>query len=93
MNTIQRVSNILKRMGELAEIGNSPSIGALLERTAKLIEFNMQDGVNAIIKMYGGMGSLNDVILYNGNQPLVDENKEFDTLRSELFDMCLKLRD
>lgn len=88
MNTAQRISAILKRMSDLAQRGNSANVSASLERAARLMESDTQEGVRAIVGMYGGMGSLNDVILYEGNRPLADENDEFDTLRSELFDRC-----
>jgi len=93
MSTLQRISAILKRMSELTQRGNSANVSASLERAAALIEHDMQEGISTIIRMYGGMGSLNDVILYEGNQPLIDGNKEFDALRSELFDKCLGLRN
>ena len=41
-----------------------------------------------ILSMYGGMGSLNDLILYKNGQPLVAENDEFDALSSELYRLC-----
>lgn len=41
-----------------------------------------------ILSMYGGMGSLNDLILYRNGQPLVAENVELDALRSELYQLC-----
>ena len=41
--------------------------------------------------MYGGMGSLNDVVLYRNGQPLIEENIAFSALKSELFDLCVEL--
>lgn len=52
----------------------------------------MQDSPDAIaaqiISTFGGMGSLNDVVLYKSGQPLIAENTEFDELRSQLFRLC-----
>jgi hypothetical protein len=38
--------------------------------------------------MFGGMASLNDVILYEDRQPVANENRELDALRSKLYDLC-----
>jgi hypothetical protein len=93
MSTIDRISSILKRMSELAQRGNSGNVGASLERAAARFERNPQEGASAIVGMYGGMGSLNDVILYEGNKPLFEENEEFDALRTELYQLCQNLRN
>lgn len=41
--------------------------------------------------MYGGMGSLNDIVLYKNGQPLIAENDEFDALRTELYNLCREI--
>lgn len=41
-----------------------------------------------ILSTFGGMGSLNDLVLYKNGQPLIAENGEFGKLRSELFSLC-----
>jgi len=38
--------------------------------------------------MYGGMGSLNDIVLYHKGQLLIAENNEFDALRLKLYQLC-----
>lgn len=47
---------------------------------------------NAVIfeikSLYGGMGSLNDIVLFSGGKLLTKENIEFDALRGALFDLC-----
>lgn len=40
---------------------------------------------NAMLGLYGGMGSLNDLVLYRDGQVLLNENEELDKLRHELF--------
>lgn len=41
-----------------------------------------------ILSMYGGVGSLNDIVFYRESQPLIDKNNEFDKLRSHLYELC-----
>ena len=40
--------------------------------------------------MYGGMGSLNDIVLYVNGRLSIEENNEFDVLRAQLYDLCKK---
>jgi len=40
---------------------------------------------NQILRIYGGMGSFNDLVLYKQGQPLIKENQKLDELRKELF--------
>lgn len=49
--------------------------------------------VGRILALFGGMGSLNDLILCKNNVPLVKENNEFGALRSRLYDLCHKKQD
>lgn len=79
-------------MSELAQQGNSGNVAASLERAIAYVRRDLNEGVSAIIGMYGGMGSLNDVILYERGQPLFEENEEFDALRVELYDICQAIR-
>lgn len=38
--------------------------------------------------MYGGMGSLSDIVLYLEGRPAVKENNEFEDLRERLYTLC-----
>jgi cobalamin-dependent methionine synthase I len=46
-----------------------------------------QATVADIISLYGGMGSINDIVLYKNMQPRMAENQVFDQLRGQLFDL------
>lgn len=41
-----------------------------------------------ILSLYGGMGSINDIVLYRNMQPLIAENQLFDQLREQLYAMA-----
>lgn len=43
--------------------------------------------ISRTLRLYGGAGSLNDVVLYRDGQPLFQENQELDALRTRLFDL------
>ena len=40
---------------------------------------------SAIIRIYGGMGSFSDLVLYSKEQVLIEDNQKLDLLRKELF--------
>lgn len=46
------------------------------------------DVVRKIVRLYGGMGSFNDLILHKDSKPLREENDELDELRDELYTAC-----
>ncbi len=57
-------------------------------RIKQNLKFSLADSKREILSMYGGMGSLNDVVLYADGAALISENNEFFDLKSELYDMC-----
>ncbi|GAC1569313.1 MAG: hypothetical protein NVS3B3_23610 [Aquirhabdus sp.] len=59
-----------------------------LEKFSKEIRISPDATAARILAMYGGMGSLNDLILYKNGQPSALENIELDALRSELYQLC-----
>lgn len=40
-----------------------------------------------LLRLYGGMGSLNDLLIYKDGVLLINENEELDQIRSELFNL------
>ena len=48
--------------------------------------------INYIQSLYGGMGSFNDLVLYIGESPSVDENERLDKLRRQLFEEVIKYK-
>lgn len=39
-------------------------------------------------RIYSGMGSFNDLIIYKNGQMSITDNNRFDFLRAKLFDLC-----
>ena len=44
-----------------------------------------------LLRIYGGMGSFSDLVLYKNNDVLHKENNELDELRKELFEELRRL--
>lgn len=43
-----------------------------------------------LLRIYGGMGSFSDLVLYKNNKVLYKENNELDALRKDLFEELRK---
>jgi hypothetical protein len=85
------IDQILDSMIALIKQGtNGDWVGSLIKVKSELSR-DPKSARYSIMSMYGGMGSLNDVVLYQSGQPLAQENIEFDRLRSELYKLAQSL--
>ena len=75
-------------MTELLRFGDVKDWANALEKARGEMAADPQATAASIISWFGGMGSLNDVILYKNGQPLIAENTELDALASELYQLC-----
>lgn len=87
MKSLSDIEMILTRMIELLRIGAFNDWAVALEKLKAGFESDPGRASLKLLSMYGGMGSLNDVVLYKDGQPLVSENNELDSLRSQLYDL------
>jgi hypothetical protein len=77
------ISLILMRMVELLRAGDATDWA---ERLLKIQRELGTPGVSREIQsLFGGAGSLNDLVLHKHGHPLASENDEFDVLRSTLY--------
>ncbi len=44
--------------------------------------------IDNIKRLFGGMGSLNDVVFSLNGKPLIEENNQLDELRRKLYEAC-----
>jgi len=82
------INFLLARMVELLRFGGIDAWADSLERSRKKLTKNIELEKNTILSMFGGMGSLSDLVLYRDGKPLVKENNEFDELRKKLYAIC-----
>jgi hypothetical protein len=90
MKNINDVEVILTRMIELLRIGAFDDWAVALEKIKSDFEVDPKYSSLKLLAMYGGVGALNDVVLYREGQPLVLENNELDSLRTQLYEVCKK---
>jgi hypothetical protein len=88
MTNVQELELVLTRMAELLRLGSHGNWGDALEKHRSALSTDPAATVARILAMFGGMASLNDVILYEDRQPMANENRELDALRSKLYDLC-----
>ena len=90
MKRLSEIEVVLTRMIELLHIGAFNDWVVALEKVKRDFEFDPKSSSLKLLSMYGGMGSLNDIVLYKDGQPLISENNELDILRSKLYKLCKK---
>jgi hypothetical protein len=87
MTKLQQIDTALARMIELLDLGYSGDWAATLERHRASLASDMAGTARRIHGMYGGMGSLNDIVLFKDGHVLHQENDEFNTLRARLYEL------
>lgn len=78
---VQRLIDLLDQHGE-------ESWGAALRNLISEYDSNPDEVKANIRRLYGGMGSFNDIVFQDKNGALGPENNELDRMRSELFAAC-----
>jgi len=88
--TIEKTTPIvekMQRMATLLELGGYAEWSASIFKLAKKYEHEPDDTKHIFLNLYGGMGSLNDLVLYRNGKVLMSENDELDQLRRDLFNL------
>lgn len=88
MTNVKKMEAVLARMAELLRLGSHDDWAEALDRHRMKLTSDPVGASEKILAMYGGMGSLNDLILYADGQPLSTENSELDELRIRLYELC-----
>lgn len=91
MTNIQEIEIVMEKMIVLLRYGAHYGWADALEKFRSEIALEPVTTVRKILGMYGGMGSLNDLILYKNGQPLIKENNELDALRTQLYELCREI--
>ena len=88
MMDIHRIESVLARMRDLLAAGGLSDWATALDGCRSALPADPVNVRSRILSMYGGMGSLNDLVLYRSGQPMIRENNELDALRSQLYGLC-----
>lgn len=82
------IPKILETLAVLLRKANEHDWARACECRSDEFGENPAEAIRAILAMYGGMGSFNDLVLYESGEFLVAENDELDRLRTQLHFEC-----
>ena len=88
MKDICKISSNLARTAELLRRFGHPQWADRLEECSLALPQDTAYALSRLMSLYGGMGSINDVVLYENAKPLLDENNQLQGLLSELYELC-----
>lgn len=83
---MSEAEKILKEMADILEENEGPSEWSrMLESLSNNKTLHKDDFYYSVKRLFGGMGSLNDVVITDSNGKFpVDANEKFDSLRRDL---------
>ncbi|WP_094778002.1 DUF6966 domain-containing protein [Paraburkholderia ribeironis] len=85
IDTFNEIRDVLIRMSELLQSSGLRDWARMLTQIAERSDEGYPAIRPEIRRMYGGMGSLNDIVLHRDGKVLKYENNEFDALRERLY--------
>lgn len=60
---------------------------SIIKLSKEIVE-NTEEAKKKILRLYGGMGSFNDILIYEEGNLSKEKTEKLDTLRLKLFGMC-----
>ena len=91
---VEELTTTLQQMATLLRSSESQDAGwaGELDRCREIIEKSDFYGVRRLLGLYGGMGSLNDVLLQRHGVILTEENERFAALSEKAWNIAERLR-
>jgi hypothetical protein len=85
---IQKIEKVLSEMSTLLDQNTETSWARYIDKLRYRINIESDSTIIDIKALFGGMGSLNDLVLSKDGKPLTHENNKLDALRKELYELC-----
>ncbi|MDX6914709.1 hypothetical protein R9X49_06265 [Pectobacterium carotovorum] len=85
MTKLVEIKVVLNEMAFLLADCDMNDWSGMLLRLRAYLDEDRQDAIYSILNLYGGMGSLNDLVLCKNGQMLKAENDTFAELRTRLY--------
>lgn len=92
MKNIALLKDKLKALNSLLQSCDETLWGGSISRLIDLTEADPDMANYELLRMLGGMGSLNDLVLYRDGRPLFQENDTLAQLRAEIYNECMSFR-
>ncbi len=87
-NKIEDLKSTIQELIELFEEQNLEHWAEMYKRILFYIDDDLEYAKYKIQSTIGGMGSMDDIVLYRNGDPLIKENNRLDYLRSKLYVFC-----
>ncbi|QCP54403.1 hypothetical protein FAZ95_36345 [Trinickia violacea] len=87
MASVKEICSVLIRMSGLLLFCDLEDWACVLIQFANRVEEGCPVVRAEILRLFGGMGSLNDLVLHKDGHVLNDENEVFDALRERLYEL------
>ncbi|XTZ39054.1 DUF6966 domain-containing protein [Salmonella enterica] len=81
----KEIKDIMSDIIEILSKNNEECWAEIFNSHLIQIENDDEEGRYNVKKLYGGMGSFNDVVLHKDGLPVKDENEKLDALRKKLY--------
>ncbi|WP_333571504.1 DUF6966 domain-containing protein [Sphingomonas sp.] len=88
---VARLAGTLGSMRALLNAHGYDALAEQIERCRSIIVRSDYHGVERLLGLYGGMGSLNDVILQSGGIAPAEDNERLDALRTIAWEQAQSL--
>lgn len=92
MKNISETTVNMARIAKLLRDGNEHAWAATMDRYREQLPQDIPEARYHIMRLFGGMGSISDVVLYREGHLLTTENDELHQLLSALYDDCKDAR-
>lgn len=92
MKNISETTVNMARIAQLLRDGNEHAWAATMDRYREQLPQDIPEARYHIMRLFGGMGSISDVVLYREGHLLTTENDELPQLLSALYDDCKDAR-
>ena len=89
---VQALLNAMRDLQRHLEQNDELFWSAHVEKAADEVARSDAYGVSRFLGLFGGMGSLNDLVLHADGTPLHSENDQLDALRSRAWELAWLLR-
>lgn len=88
LNSNKQLIDKIQKMAELLKVAKHLQWSNRLENISNFFGEDENTAIRETLSLYGGMGSLNDLVLYTGKHPDGKLNDEFDSLRTAVYELC-----
>ncbi|WP_163121517.1 DUF6966 domain-containing protein [Acinetobacter portensis] len=88
INKSEELKSVIQKLIKLFKEQNYKNWEEEYTKILFYIDDDLEYAKYKIRRTFGGMGSMNDIILYDNGNLLIEENRFLDELRYQLFELC-----